>query len=120
MKLFDPGNTFKLYHYVPITKTLQSLFKDANIKSHLKDFTADTSSCSTCAELRDFDDGGVYKNDMFVKNTPGCVKLLLYQDDFQLANTLGAAKGKHKMFAVYYTVWNFHMLDVEAKLMVFS
>lgn len=108
LKLFDPGDPVKLYYYVPITKTLQSLFKDANIECHLKEFASDTSSSSTYAELRDFDDGSVYKNDVFVETTPGCIKLLLYQDEVELVNPVGAAKGKHKMLAVYYTVGNLY------------
>ena len=75
MKLFDRGNPVRVYHYVPIAKTLQSLFKDANIHCNLKEFIAEPASCSTNSQLRDFDDGTVCKNDVFVKATPECVKL---------------------------------------------
>jgi hypothetical protein len=108
MKLFDPGNPVKVYHYVPIAETLKSLFKDANIACHLKNLIVDTPSSGTQAVLKDFDDGSVYKADVFVKTTPDCINLLLYQDEFELVNPLGSAKGKHKMFAVYYTVGNLH------------
>jgi hypothetical protein len=68
----------------------------------------DTPSSGTQAVLKDFDDGSVYKADAFVKTTPDCINLLLYTYEFELVNPLGSAKGKHKMFAVYYTVGNLH------------
>jgi hypothetical protein len=37
----------------------------------------------------------------FVIENPNALQILLYQDEFEVVNPLGSAKGKHKLFAVY-------------------
>lgn len=39
---------------------------------------------------------------------PDCLKVMLFQDAFEVANPLGSAKTKHKVLAVYFTLGNFH------------
>lgn len=39
---------------------------------------------------------------------PDSLKVMLFQDAFEVANPLGSAKTKHKVLAVYFTLGNFH------------
>ena len=38
---------------------------------------------------------------------PGALRLILYQDDFEVANPLGSGRKKHKILAVYLSLANF-------------
>lgn len=54
----------------------------------------------------DIRDGQICKsNELFIEN-PGCLKLILYQDTFEIVNPLGSAKKKQKLIAVYFSVAN--------------
>lgn len=44
---------------------------------------------------------------MFVSE-PDSLKVMLFQDSFEVANPLGSAKQKHKVLAVYFTLRNFY------------
>ncbi len=39
------------------------------------------------------------------------LQIFLYQDEFEVCNPLGQGRGKHKIFAVYFTLGNLHMLN---------
>lgn len=60
--------------------------------------------------LTDVSDGQIFKsNDFFVQN-PSSLKLVLYQDAFEVVNPLGSAKTRHKVLAVYlYTQTTCHL-----------
>lgn len=56
--------------------------------------------------LSDISDGQIFEHkDFFVQN-PSCLKLVLYQDAFEVVNPLVSAKTKHKVLAVYVSVAN--------------
>lgn len=57
-------------------------------------------------EFSDIHDGQIFKSNKFFIENPGCLKLILYQDAFEIANPLGSAKKKHKVLAVYLSVAN--------------
>ena len=46
----------------------------------------------------------MYKGNTFFTSKPDAVKIILYQDAFEVVNPLGSAKRKHKMLAVYMTL----------------
>jgi hypothetical protein len=95
------------FNYVPIKATLQALFKDENIDCYLQEFQSSFYVTDGCV-LHDFVDGTACRNDPFFNEHPNALKLLLYQDEFEVVNPLGAARGKHKLLAVYYTIGNLH------------
>ena len=117
VKLSIPGEPDKFFHYVPIHKTLHALFQDISIEYHLQDFHLHNKSMPTayCGFLKDFFDGTVCQQSLVFQQNPKCINILLYQDEFELANPLGSAKGKHKLFAIYYTIGNLHA-NVRSKI----
>lgn len=58
-------------------------------------------------EFGDINDGQTFKSNKFFIENPGCLKIILYQDAFEIANPLGSAKKKHKVLAVYLSLANF-------------
>lgn len=42
--------------------------------------------------LEDFMDGNVFKNNKFFQENPDALRIILYQDAFEIVNPIGAAK----------------------------
>lgn len=53
----------------------------------------------TPGDLKDFTDGNVFKSIPLYKEHPEALKLILFQDAFEVVNTIGSAKKKHKLLA---------------------
>jgi hypothetical protein len=98
----------KAFHYIPIVKSLQALYADTAIHEHLKTSDVCSSTVMTDHVLRDFNDGSLCQASAFLQNNPGAVQILLYQDEFEVVNPIGVARGKHKLLAVYYSLGNLH------------
>ena len=63
--------------------------------------------CETDADvLHDITDGHAFKSYQFFIENPGCLKVILYQDAFEIVNPLGSAKTTHKVLAVYLSLAN--------------
>ena len=79
-------------YYIPVKETLSNLL-DSDIwkKSALQ-------QCETDADvLHDITDGHAFKSYQFFIENPGCLKVILYQDAFEIVNPLGSAKTTHKV-----------------------
>jgi hypothetical protein len=46
------------------------------------------------------------KNNEFFKFNKHGLQIILHQDSFEVVNPLGAARNKHKLLGVYYTIGN--------------
>ncbi|XP_056623049.1 uncharacterized protein LOC130436430 isoform X1 [Triplophysa dalaica] len=98
----DETRSQRFAHYVPLKDTLRSL-----LESDLWQKCAAQDTCLPCTDvLCDVIDGQVYKNNEFFSQNPSCLKLILYQDSFEVVNPLGSAKSKHKVLAVYMSLAN--------------
>ena len=53
--------------------------------------------------FRDITDGSAYIDNIFFRNNPDALGLILYSDEADPCNPIGAAKGKHKILNVYGT-----------------
>lgn len=90
------------YSYVPFPQTFKVLLSDGNVSNH----------CSNGRKNRDdnclFDiaDGKVIKDCAFFNNNLTAHRILLFQDDFELCNPLGASKIKFKLVGVYTVLAN--------------
>lgn len=51
--------------------------------------------------------GSVFKSSPLFAESGLTLKVILYQDAFEVVNPLGSAKKKHKMLGVYFTLANF-------------
>jgi len=99
------GSQKKVYHYVPIKETLQAMFRDPSFRQSLQERDNTTKDFS---ELSDISDGMMFKQNEFFQSNLSGLQILLYQDSFEAVNPLGAARGKHKLLGVYFTLGNLH------------
>jgi hypothetical protein len=58
--------------------------------------------------LNDAVDDSVLSSNHFFSETSNALKIILYQDAFELVNPLGSAKKKHKLLAVYMKLANIY------------
>ena len=99
----DKDNIKRYYEYVPIIQTVEVLLKDPSVKQQFNNPVLSEEGI-----LRDFMDGCVAKKNLLFIELPNSIKLILYQDSFEVVNPLGSAKKKHKILAVYVTLGNIY------------
>ncbi|XP_051801605.1 uncharacterized protein LOC127533166 [Acanthochromis polyacanthus] len=98
----DETMTQRYAYYIPVTDTLKNLLQsDLWQNSVLQE-----SGESNGEVLTDICDGQNVKQNQFIAENPKCLKLILYQDAFEIVNPLGSAKKTHKVLAVYLSVAN--------------
>jgi len=57
--------------------------------------------------LNDITDGEAFRTNQFFVQNPSALRIILYQDSFEVANPLGSGKKKHKILAVYFSLADF-------------
>ncbi len=83
------------FQYIPIINTVNAIVSDPTFKQ----------TKATAGDLiQDIKDGSVWQNREFFQNNPDAYTGVLYSDAVQICNPLGAAKGKHKIVNVYFTL----------------
>ncbi|CAK8689047.1 unnamed protein product [Clavelina lepadiformis] len=91
------------FHYVPILKSIQALFSNDSVKQQFL-FPENSDP-----GLHDIRDGLAFQqSDFFQQYGMKALQIVLYQDSFEVCNPLGAAKSKHKIFAVYFALGNIY------------
>ena len=97
------------FQYVPILETLKSLLDDDSVWKEYKStelpVNQGTESCQQY--YRDITDGIAFKNNILFKEKPNSLRIILYQDVFEMCNPLGSSRKKHKILGVYMTIANF-------------
>lgn len=97
-KLLPKGEFF---HFVPILETLKALFHDKSLNFNINIPVQHENDL-----LKDFTDGSAFRTNKFFKENPNGLRLILYQDDFELVTPIGPAKGKHVLTGVYLAIGN--------------
>jgi hypothetical protein len=91
------------YHYVPIKETLKVMLQDPSVWAQLTNPLPVVDGV-----LQDLQDGVVHKNNNFFTDNKTTLKVILYQDSFEVVNPIGAARKKHKLLGVYFTLANLY------------
>lgn len=86
----DESRTQKYAYYIPVLKTLKSQLGRNTQSQEFGDLDAEV--------FRDLYDGQNFKFNQFFNNNPESLKLVWYQDSFEIVNPLGSAKKRHKSF----------------------
>lgn len=97
----DENRKDRFAYYVPLRETLRCL-----LESDLWQKSEEPSTEPPVDVLCDISDSKLFKSNDFFGQNPSCLKLVLYQDAFEVANPLGSARTKHKVLAVYASVAN--------------
>ena len=87
----------KYMHYVPIRESLTAFLGDQTVIEQC----INSATSGFNGVYSDFTDGKIFRQD-----GSDCIRIMLYQDAFEVANPLGSAKSKHKILAVYYSLGN--------------
>ena len=90
------------FHYVPIQETLKVMCEDKSMKNHMLRLPMEKER----GVFEDVHDGRVFKRNAFFTENPNSLQIILFQDACEISNPLGAAKKKHKILAVYFTLGN--------------
>ena len=90
------------YSYVPILDTIAMLLMDEKIRSYFENVELKDNG----RVMFDIVDGRVIKDNEFLKNHRNVVKIMFFQDAFEICNPLGASKKKFKIVAVYMVLVN--------------
>lgn len=98
-------NTERFFFYIPILKTLDVLLQNKNV---LNRCLSPSNEIKPDNILSDFTDGLVFKNNSFFREHPTCLKIIMFQDAFELCNPLGSSRKKHKIVGIYMILGNLH------------
>ncbi|XP_034232899.1 uncharacterized protein LOC117640489 [Thrips palmi] len=96
-----PTKVGKIFHYVPILKTLQMMVATPCLQIDLCSPTSSGRDIYT-----DFYDGLLYKTNLFFRENRKAFSVILYQDGFEISCPIGPAKKKYKMIGIYLSLGN--------------
>lgn len=97
-------NKKKYGHYIPVNESLENLFEDESIYEQYLQSKA--GNRSEDGMIRDIHDGTLIMNHPVLSQDPSALGIMLYQDDLEIANAIGSARGLHKINSFYYTLSN--------------
>ena len=96
------GASKDVIHYVPIIESLKTLVED---KTFIEAVRSNRNRMHTRKEvISDVLEGRAFRENTFFKNNPGAYVGHLYSDGVEITNPIGAAKGKHKIVQVFYSL----------------
>lgn len=99
----DENRTERFAYYVPVKETFKCLL-ESNLWQNC--VSGEHGADSPTDYLTDISDGHIFKSNDFFRQNPSCLKVILYQDAFEVVNPLGSAKTRHKVLAVYLSLAN--------------
>ena len=86
--------------YVPLKQSLKILLEDESfISQKISDPYFPEENV-----IKDCIDGAVFGQNKFFSDNPSAVKLVVFQDELEVANPLGAGKNLHKIQCTYFTI----------------
>lgn len=91
----------RTYMYVPILSTLQMLLSKPDVLEKVKE-----TSSQLPGQYSSYCDGSYYQENQLLSAEGHKLSIILYIDDFEIANPLGTSKKMYKVCAVYWTLAN--------------
>jgi len=101
----DATGKLRSFQYIPVIETIQSMFTCNTVREEV--LLASTSRKEFSCILSDLHDGKSFKNNAFFQENVVSLRLLLYQDAFEVYNPIGSSRKKHKILGVYMNIANF-------------
>ena len=90
--------------YVKINKMLSILLKNDIFRAEIN--SQHVPNLEKNSILQDFCSGALYQNNAYFKENSHALQIILYFDQFEVANPLGPARGEYKIAAFYFTLGN--------------
>ena len=95
------------YQYIPILQTLNGYLKNTDIVNVANNAThTDSTNFDSEYTMSSYCDGLIFEESAFFKKNASALRIILYTDEFEVTNALGAKKGIHKLMPVYFIVDN--------------
>lgn len=89
------------YMYVPILSTLQKLLAKPDVFEKIKATTS-----QVLGQYLSYCDGSYYQENQLLSSEGHKLSIIIYIDDFEIANPLGTSKKMYKVCAIYWTLAN--------------
>jgi hypothetical protein len=86
----------RTFQYCPVIQLVSTIASELAVIA--------SPSTSQSDILHDIKDGTTYQNNSYFKENPEALGIMLYSDELEICNPLGAAKGVHKLLNVYMTL----------------
>lgn len=109
LELIVPNHKQSSFQYVPITKTLQSLFSRHEFRQSYFDYNNVISGNKhKCVDgiFEDFCCGHVYRNNKLFQNYPESLQIQLFTDGFEMCDALKSKANLHSQVAFYFAIRN--------------
>lgn len=94
----NDSNERRTFQYIPVKKTLKSLFQNKSVQQEYQATKSPTYHGYGRNDeerlLHDVTDGSIFKTSVFFQENSNVLKLILYQDSFEVCNPLGSSKKK--------------------------
>lgn len=91
----------RTFMYVPILTSLQLLLKKTDVLEKVQETTSQLPG-----QYSSYCDGSYFQENELLSDEGPKLSIILYVDDFEIANPLGTSKKIHKVCAVYWTLAN--------------
>lgn len=101
---FDNYHNECFFHYTPILETIKMLMSDSQFLKLIREGKNEKQNI-----FFDYNDGSVYKKNIFFSSSPKKLEIILFQDAFETCNPLGSSKKKHKLVGVYMLIGNLNI-----------
>ena len=96
------GASKDVFHYIPVKESFKHLIEDKSLVDVLvREREKEKRDKNVLQDLRD---GTAFQTNPFFQKNPGAFAAHFYSDAVELTNPLGAAKGRHKIVQVFYTI----------------
>ena len=97
------GEKKESYMYVPVKETFKALIEDSSFNK-MMEAVRNNPGHEDDTVLDDIKDGWNYKNTAYFQQNPDAFCGILYSDGIEVVNPLGAARGRHKLLQLYWTL----------------
>lgn len=101
--MIDKGTYF---HYVPILNTIKTILSCKHANEGFEYVLPKNKDMIDDEKFVDFCSGQAFKTNPFFEKNPESVKVMLFQDAFEVVNPLGSARSKYKLIAIYMSFGN--------------
>ena len=98
----EKGAKKDCFHYIPVIESVKALLEDPTVIAVFENAREDDHKKP--GVMSDVKDGSVIKSIKFFRDNPGAYTLMFYSDAVELVNPLGAARGKHKVVQIFFTL----------------
>ena len=97
------GEKKESFMYVPVKESIRTLLEDSSFNKMMEE-VRNKPGHEDDTVLEDIKDGCSYKKTEYFQQNPDAFCGIMYSDGIEVVNPLGAARGRHKLLQLYWTL----------------